>query len=784
MNPAVTTEIRLLIVDDSADDAELLSRELRKGGFEFTFELVEDAAGLSAALAATDWDIIISDHVMPQFNSFAALKLVREKSRDTPFIVISGTVGEEVAVEVMKSGANDYMLKDNLIRLVPAVRRELEEAASRKQRRQAELALRKSEAHIRLIADNLPVLITHLDKDLRFQFVNKTAEEWYCLSAEDVLGKTVGDVIGVKALEKLQGHLDKVTSGERVNFTETLSYPDGKTRNVHVSYVPDISEDGLVRGHFGLVVDLTAHKQTEAALVETEAYLFSAVESISEGFILYDPDDRFIMCNEKYKDFYPQIKDDLVPGANLEDLARKAFERGAVKGSAEDEDLSLNLRLSQQESAQGSREQELSDGRWLLCSDRRTADGLTVGIRTDITDVKQTADQLRRAQRLEAVGQLTGGVAHDFNNILAAIIGNLDLIEDGGGIRDKFDQDGIAIALRSALRGAELTHRLLAFSRQQALDAEATNINDILTPFHELATRTIGEDITIEMKPSADLWPTMVDVGQLENALLNLAINARDAMPDGGRLTVETANKILRDDGVMAYENLEPGAYVMIAVRDNGTGMPADVRARVFEPFFTTKDVGKGSGLGLSMVFGFARQTGGQVVISSEEGAGTTVSIYLPRADETTTAVSAVVEIEQEDSRGNETILVVEDDSDVRNFLVKVLNRLGYFVLEAEDGPAALEIMAATGVINLLLTDVILPRGMSGRDVANVFHERYPAAGVLFSSGYTRDVLNRRGQLDDGVALLNKPYRPRDMARQVREILDNRYMERPTALEA
>ncbi len=391
----------------------------------------------------------------------------------------------------------------------------------------------------------------------------------------------------------------------------------------------------------------------------------------------------------------------------------------------------------------------------------------------DITERKERDELLRQSQKMETVGQLTGGVSHDFNNILAAIIGNLDLIEDGA-VDSEASKESIATALRAALRGAELTHRLLAFSRQQPLNAKLTHINEILQNFEQLAKRTIGENIAIELKLAADAWLTMVDVGRLENALLNLAINARDAMPDGGRLTIESANRHLEEDGAADFEDLTPGDYVMVAVSDTGSGMPAEVRERAFEPFFTTKDIGAGSGLGLSMVFGFARQSGGQVSIESKEWAGTTVRIYLPRSWETTDAESIARETQGDRPRGSETILVVEDEKDVLAYLVKALERQGYTVLQAGHGPAALEIMGAHDMIDLLLTDVILPLEMSGRDVAKAFQKRYPTAGVLYSSGYSREVLNSRNQLDEDMALISKPFRPHELARRVRRILDGR----------
>ncbi len=642
------------------------------------------------------------------------------------------------------------------------------------ERKIAESALRQNERRLRTITDAMPALITFLDADGRFQYANKIVEDWYAMSREEVLGRTIAEILGDAVQDNDQPYRDRALAGQIVTHERTSKYPDGVVRDVQSTYIPDITELGDVRGFFSFVVDLTASKQTEAALRATEGHLASAIESISEGFILYDPDDRFVMCNEKFKDYFPSVRDDLVPGARLEDIVRMVLERGNIVGATENAEEFLNERLAAQNSEQGLREQHLSDGRWLLCRDRKSADGYMVGIRTDITETKQAAERSRRSQQLEAIGQLTGGVAHDFNNILAAVIGNLDLI-DANGMIGEADHEAISVALRAAHRGAELTDRLLAFSRNQELIAKTTDINQILPQLRQLAERTIGEDIAIELRLADNLWPAVVDPGQLENALLNLAINARDAMPEGGRLIIETANQTLGKGDIAQDqdEELAPGDYVMITTSDTGSGMPANVRARAFEPFFTTKDVGKGSGLGLSMVFGFVKQSGGQVLIDSKEGNGTTVRIFLPRSEEI--VASEVVEktVTEKRPTGDETLLVVEDDGDVRKFLATALGRLGYTVLEAEDGPSAVQLMEATGEIDLLLTDVILPRGMNGRDVAESFHKRHPAARILFSSGYTREILKDRGGFDDDVALLSKPYLAQTLAQQIREVLDN-----------
>ncbi|MBT6261978.1 MAG: response regulator, partial [Rhodospirillaceae bacterium] len=304
------------------------------------------------------------------------------------------------------------------------------------------------------------------------------------------------------------------------------------------------------------------------------------------------------------------------------------------------------------------------------------------------------------------------------------------------------------------------------------LSPKKTKVNEILPPFCQLAERTIGEDIAIEMKLAANLWLTRVDPGELENAFLNLTVNARDAMPNGGQLIFETKNHVQKTRDEQISDAPPPGSFVLISVRDTGAGMSAKVREQAFEPYFTTKDIGEGSGLGLSMVFGFAKQSGGHVSISSEEGRGTAVNIFLPKAEDKMPASNSNSETRSQAPMGDETVLIVEDATDVREFLAIALSRLGYGVLVAEDGPKAMKIMADSEQIDLLLTDVILPHGMNGRDVAEAFSVRYPSAGVLYSSGYTRDVLDGRVQLDKDVPIINKPYRPFELAKRVREILD------------
>ncbi|MDP6688377.1 MAG: PAS domain S-box protein, partial [Alphaproteobacteria bacterium] len=542
---------------------------------------------------------------------------------------------------------------------------------------------------------------------------------------------------------------------------------DGATIWVRLStnYFPELDYVEITN------VDITEQKLAEQALHESEDRYRALSDLTSEGVAILE-DGVIVEANQAFARMYGYTVSELVGKPVLEltipEHSQEVADR--MKENRSDTYESVSFRKD------GSKIPIEIKAAPFVYKGRQ----MRVSRMRDLTEahkaaaaVRDSEERLRQAQKIEAVGQLTGGIAHDFNNILAAVIGNLDLVKDDT-IADLSDKEAIETALDAALRGAELTHRLLAFSRQQALDARDTQINEILPRFLQLATRTIGANIAVETKLADGLDRTMIDVGQHENALLNLVINARDAMPEGGRLTIETANQVLTEDDTAMYEDLQPGDYVMVAVGDDGCGMPGEVREKAFEPFYTTKDVGAGSGLGLSMVFGFARQSGGQVMIDSEEGKGTRVRVYLPRLRPGASVEHPVEEVEQGKLEGKETILVVEDESDVLAYLVRALGGLGYTVLQAEDGPTALEVMAVCGSIDLLLTDVILPRGMNGRDVANAFRARNPGAAVLYSSGYTRDVLDDRGQLDDGVMLINKPFRPRALARQVREILDSR----------
>jgi signal transduction histidine kinase/CheY-like chemotaxis protein len=390
-------------------------------------------------------------------------------------------------------------------------------------------------------------------------------------------------------------------------------------------------------------------------------------------------------------------------------------------------------------------------------------------------------DNMRQSQKMEAVGQLTGGLAHDFNNLLQVVTGNLEILgrnlpEDAGRLRRAADN-----AMRGAQRAAILTQRLLAFSRRQPLAPKPVDVNALVAGMSELLRQTLGEPVAIEAVLAGGLWRVEADPNQLENALLNLAVNARDAMPAGGKLTIETANTRL--DEAYARDNVEvvPGQYVALCVTDSGSGMSKEIMARVFEPFFTTKEVGQGTGLGLSMVYGFVKQSGGHINLYSEAGQGTTVRLYFPRLIGELQEDAALSDGPVPEGQEGEVILVVEDDDDVRAYSVGALRELGYHVFEALDGASAQRLLERQDRIDLLFTDVVLAGGMTGRELADAACAIRPGLKVLFTTGYARDAIVHNGRLDANVQMIGKPFTFADLAARIRDVLDSKALPRGSA---
>lgn len=512
---------------------------------------------------------------------------------------------------------------------------------------------------------------------------------------------------------------------------------------------------------------------SEAEHRELAVQLRASLDSISQGIGVFDASWRLVRWNPSFPDLLGLPKGIVRQGTDYAALAEHLTAAGVDRTAlleAEDQ-----IRHGQPGRSVGSPvvyEQTLeADGRSLEF--RRTAmlgGGFVLTV-TDITERTRVEAAMREAHRMQAMGQLTGGIAHDFNNLLAVIIGNLELVGR------RFEKDDpvaqrLGRAMWAAQRGAELTQQLLAFARKQALAPQPIDVSAILPDIAGLLRRTLGEHIDVRVVDTAGLWPAMADAAQLESAILNLALNARDAMPDGGRLTIEVGNKVLDEVYARQHTEVAAGDYVMIGVSDTGIGMPPEVLARVFEPFFTTKGPDKGTGLGLSMVFGFVKQSSGHITIYSEPGEGTTVRLYLPRA--VGVALSPAQRIGQPIllPHGSATVLVVEDEAELREVICAVLRDLGYRMLEAANGVEALRVLdESDGTVDLALVDVVLPGGMNGRDVARRLKEVQPRLRILFMSGYTENAIVHHGRLDDGVILLGKPFSREQLACKVAEVL-------------
>ena len=397
---------------------------------------------------------------------------------------------------------------------------------------------------------------------------------------------------------------------------------------------------------------------------------------------------------------------------------------------------------------------------------------LEVRIAEAIAERKHAEEALRQSQKMEAVGQLTGGIAHDFNNLLTGIIGSLELLE----VRLRQGRTSelhryVAVAQGASKRAAALTHRLLAFSRRQTLDAKPTDVNRLVMDMEELIRRTVGPQITLEVVTAVGLWSALIDASQLESALLNLCINARDAMPEGGRITIETANKWL-DDHAAKERDLPPGQYLSLCVTDTGSGMTPDVIARAFDPFFTTKPIGQGTGLGLSMVYGFVRQSGGQVRIYSEVGCGTTMCLYLPRHYGSSSEIPTITApTASARAPTGKTVLIVDDEPSVRMLVTEVLEDLGYSPIEASDGPAGLRILESEAAIDLLISDVGLPGGINGRQLADAARITRPELKVLFITGYAENAIIGSGHLAPGMRVLTKPFVVETLANRIQDMI-------------
>ncbi|SFD18915.1 His Kinase A (phospho-acceptor) domain-containing protein [Bosea sp. CRIB-10] len=623
----------------------------------------------------------------------------------------------------------------------------------------------------------------------------------------EVVGRTVAEALPDAVAQGVVGILDDVyrtgvpyaANGARFVIQ---AEPGGPTQERFLDFVyqPLRDSDGKVNAIFIEGADVTERTLAERARRESEALYRGLFDAIDEGFCIIEffdgphgPDSDYvhIQANAAYErhagipNVVGQKLREMVPDEADAWVARY----GAVLRTGEP------IRFQQELVATG-RYLDLAAVRIDPPSRRQVAvifQDITARRKAEIAlaelnatleqevekrsaELMKAEEALRQSQKMEAVGQLTGGIAHDFNNILAGIGGSLEMAQARIAQGRIADVERFLTGAKSAVRrAASLTERLLAFSRRQTLDPRPVNVNTLVNGMLDLIARSVGPTIAIEAVGAAGLWTVFADAGQLENALLNLCINSRDAMPDGGRLTIETSNRWM-DERAAKARDLKPGQYVSLCVSDTGTGMAAEVVERAFDPFFTTKPIGQGTGLGLSMVYGFAGQSGGAARIYSEPGKGTMICIYLPRhmGEVVEAGEAATDSVVPAPAAGGETILVVDDEPLVRMLVVEQLEELGYAVIEADDGPSAMRIIDSKQPIDLLVTDVGLPRGMNGRQLADAARQRRPGLEVLFVTGYAENAVLNHGHLEPGMHIMTKPFEMEIFAQRVRDLIDRR----------
>jgi PAS domain S-box-containing protein len=674
--------------------------------------------------------------------------------------------------------------------------------------------LAESREELRRLTDALPILIGFLDRQHIYRFANQGYMEWFGLDPNVVVGKHVVDVIGEAYYNARLPLIEKAMSGERVITDNLVTRPDGTRRSAEVRYVPRQTSTGEIDGIYVIIIDIEDRKQSEIELRRSNGRFRAAVDAVhgvlwtnsADGQMLGEQPAWGMLTGQSFDEYqgygwadavHPDDREGSVESWKAAVAAKttyiyehrvrrsdKAYRTFAIRGvpildatGEIDEWVGVHTDITEQRRAEASLQEHASSleqqVRHRVRAEeqlRQLNESLEARVEAEIAERHQAERALQQAQKMEAIGQLTGGVAHDFNNLLQVVSGNLQLLSKDI-LGNEQAERRLANALAGVNRGAKLASQLLAFGRRQALEPRVINIGRFISGMDDLLRRSLGEAVEVEIITSGGLWNTFADPTQVENALLNLAINARDAMSGSGKLTIEMGNAALDQEYARNHQEVIAGQYVMLAVTDTGSGIGPEILEKVFEPFFSTKPEGKGTGLGLSMVYGFVKQSGGHVKIYSEVDQGTTVRIYLPRsvADED----REVVVYNGPVFGGTETVLVVEDDEDVRSIVVETLSDLGYRVLTAKDAQAGLNVIESGMMIDVIFTDVVMPGPLKSSEMARRAKERLPGVAVLFTSGYTENSIVHGGRLDPGVELLSKPYTREALARRLRHIIAN-----------
>jgi two-component system, cell cycle sensor histidine kinase and response regulator CckA len=769
------TILRILILEDVLADATLMQYELRKAGIAFITERVETREDFLKGIQDFVPNLILADFALPSFDGLSALAIAREQCPEVPFIFVTGSLSEEIAVECMKSGAADYVLKDHLVRIGTAVKGALEKKRTRGEKERAEEVLRVSDIRYRRLFESAKDGILLLDGETaEITDVNPYMVEMLGYDYDEFLGKKLCDVSPFRETEKTQNFFRELQKEGYIRY-ENLSLETKEKKPIDVEFVSnayDVDGKKVIQCN---IRDITGRKRAEEALGRSETKFYELFNDAPVGYFEYDNQGRITSVNRTELEML---------GYTLEEILGQPVWKFVVELDEARHRILAKLAGIMPPARGREQTYRRKDGTTFpaLIEDRllKDSDGKIIGIRSTIQSIaerkqmeKEKAlleEQLRQSQKMEAMGRLAGGIAHDFNNLLTIIKGYSQLFLMDLKKGDPMEK-GIEQIQKATQRAGDLIRQLLAFSRRQVMEMRVLDLSSLLSELDKMFRRVIGEDIVLVTLLTEDLGRVKADPGQLGQVLMNLVVNARDAMPSGGKLTIEMANVVLDEEYVRTHIEVPPGRYVVLSVSDTGVGMTPEVRDRIFEPFFTTKEKGKGTGLGLSTVYGIVKQSGGNILVYSEPGKGTTFKIYLPIVDEPLEEWAEMV-VEGEIPRGKETILIVEDFEEVRQLARQVLERQGYQVLEAGDGNATLLVCEKyKGQIHLMVTDVVMP-GMSGRELADRIKSSHPEMKVLYTSGYADDTIVHYGVSRDRVNYLQKPFTMEGLSRKVREVLD------------
>ncbi|MEW6159684.1 MAG: PAS domain S-box protein [Verrucomicrobiota bacterium] len=772
----MSASLRVLLVEDSEDAPLVVAQELERHSFVPELVRVQTQAAYQHALATGVWDVIICDYFLPGFNALTALQLLKESKLDIPFIVISGSVTEETVVNAMKAGAHDYVMKYNLTRLGPAIERELREAQNRRARRQAEADLKEnirlSEAKFRGVVDSLAegLLITDLDDTILYANARMT----------ELTGYAPGELNGCRAYEKLcpphrwescQRHRERRKQGICDRYEMELIRKDGSITWAEISAAPLRDPQGAIVGTVGAITDISERRQAREALQKSQESLLRAQSvgrvgswevDLGQKTLTWSP-ETFRIFGRSPENHSPSIDGfyQAIPTADREMV------RQAVAAAIEEKTpYSIDHRVLRPDGS----ERHVHEQAEIVC-DGEGKPVRIIGTVQDVTERKQLEEQLRHSQKMEAVGQLAGGIAHDFNNILTVIRGYTDLVLLHSRLPLETRNQVEQIA-HSAERASKLTRQLLAFSRRQFMQFTTLDLNELLRNLTSMLQRLLGEHIRLELNLESPLPAIRADAGMIEQVLVNLAVNSRDAMPRWGRLLIQTSVQDVTADYCRAHAEALPGRFLRLDVIDTGCGMDAETLQHLFEPFYTTKGVGKGTGLGLSTVYGIVKQHNGWIQVHSKLDAGTAFRIFFPLTAQSAPAAQPVLP-NPGVKTGGETILLVEDEGPLREMARTILERYGYRVLPASSGPDALKMWKThRDEIQLLLTDIVMPEGMTGRELALTLLKDRPDLKVLYTSGYSVDFVEGDLYLREGVNFLPKPYTGQALSQAVRSSLD------------